>query len=69
MTKLTLLAALLASVVFVQSQEKEEASGPEVGKPAPAFRLNDHEGNAVALGGEAKHWTVLAFFPKAMTGG
>jgi hypothetical protein len=44
--------------------------GPEVGKPAPPVRLNDHTGKArrVGAGGE-KEWAVLAFFPKAMTPG
>jgi peroxiredoxin len=38
-------------------------------------RLNDHTGKGVAFGGEtapadtAGPWTVLAFYPKALTGG
>ena len=42
---------------------------PEVGKPAPAVRLNDHHGNIVELGGKRANWSVLAFFPKAATPG
>jgi peroxiredoxin len=42
---------------------------PEVGKPAPSVRLNDHHGNIVELGGKRPNWTVLAFFPKAATPG
>ena len=42
---------------------------PEVGKPAPTVRLNDHHGNIVELGGKRANWTVLAFFPKAATPG
>ena len=45
---------------------------PEVGKPAPAFRLNDHTGRAVSplvQEEDAALWTVLAFYPKAMTPG
>jgi hypothetical protein len=42
----------------------------EVGKPAPTFRLNDHTGRGVAIGpGLSKTWVVLAFYPKALTGG
>lgn len=43
---------------------------PAIGRPAPSFRVNDHTGKAVDVGGAAsKGWTVLAFYPKAMTGG
>jgi hypothetical protein len=42
---------------------------PELGKPAPPVRLNDHHGNIVELGGKRANWTVLAFFPKAATPG
>lgn len=44
---------------------------PAVGAPAPAFRLNDHEGRLVAVGGARtdKKWTVVAFYPKAATPG
>lgn len=42
----------------------------EVGDTSGAFALNDHEGKAVRLGDGKDHgWFVLAFFPKAMTGG
>ena len=40
-----------------------------VGQPAPTFRLNDDAGAATRLGGTSKTWTVLAFYPKASTGG
>jgi peroxiredoxin Q/BCP len=42
---------------------------PEAGKPAPALRLNDHQGQIVSLGGKTENWSVLAFYPKAMTSG
>lgn len=42
---------------------------PEVGKPAPTLRLNDHRGNIVELGAKRANWSVLAFFPKAATPG
>ena len=40
-----------------------------VGQAAPAFRLNDHLGELVKVGGESKNWIVIAFYPKAMTPG
>lgn len=60
---------LLAAACLLGGAMAQEKS-PEVGKPAPAFRLNDHEGNAKTLDDlRGKGWLVLAFFPKAMTGG
>ena len=50
-------------------QTKPSAVTTVVGKPAPAFRLNDHLGKMVKVGGESKNWTVIAFYPKAMTPG
>jgi peroxiredoxin len=50
-------------------REGEQNSAPEVGQAAPAFRLNDHLGKVVALGGKRSTWSVLAFFPKAATPG
>tara|TARA_R110002072_G_scaffold67163_1_gene164960 strand:+ start:6406 stop:6585 length:180 start_codon:yes stop_codon:yes gene_type:complete len=41
----------------------------EVGKDAPSFRVNDDTGAMTKVGGAAKTWTVLAFYPKASTGG
>lgn len=48
---------------------KPAPAGAAIGKPAPTFRLNDHLGNMVDVGRSSKHWTVLAFYPKAMTPG
>lgn len=42
---------------------------PKVGKPAPVFTAMDQDGNEIQVGGASKTWTVLAFYPKAMTGG
>ena len=68
MKALVVLAAVLAPLV-VQDEPKKDPDRVEVGKPAPAFRLNDHTGTAVQIGGEGEHWTVLSFFPKAATPG
>jgi peroxiredoxin Q/BCP len=71
--KILTCSALLALVALV-SQAASPAQGgapkmPEVGKPAPAIRLNDHTGKIVTLGGPTKNWSILAFYPKAMTSG
>jgi hypothetical protein len=65
---LVLFTCLLAG--FVQDGGRPAPPTlPEVGKPAPAIRLNDHTGKVARIGGEAAHWSVLAFFPKAATPG
>ncbi len=66
------IVAGLAALVALAAQddgEKQEPRLPEAGSPAPAFRLNDHRGKAVSVGGESEGWTVLAFYPKAATPG
>ena len=67
--KLVLLTALTLLTLGLQDDPKPARKRPDVGKPAPALRLNDHTGNAVSLGGKRSNWTVLAFFPKAATPG
>ena len=62
------LPALAALLLFGQGDAKKIAR-PEVGKPAPTFRLNDHAGAVHSIGGKGDDWTILAFFPKAMTPG
>ena len=67
---LLLAAAPLVAPVSSPGQDDDDApKGPQVGQPAPAFRLNTHEGKAASVGGESETWTVLAFFPKAATPG
>ena len=71
------LAAVLAAVpvagaAIAQEKGKETPVNKliEVGAEAPDFRLNDHQGNAVRLSSfRGKKWVVLAFYPKALTGG
>jgi hypothetical protein len=66
-----LALALLASGPPQDTQQARAARDAvaTVGKPAPAFRLNNHLGRAVEIGGKAKTWTALAFYPKAGTPG
>jgi len=64
---LVTLAALLT--LSVQDASKSAAKMPEVGKPTPAVRLNDNTGKIITLGGKTQNWSVLAFYPKAMTSG
>jgi hypothetical protein len=61
---LTALASLFAQDLLPQGPTM-----PEVGKPAPEFRLNTHEGVSASIGGKSETWTVVAFFPKAATPG
>lgn len=69
--KLPLLALGLATAALALPirQDRPAETGPVVGKPAPTFRLNDHTGAAVNIGGESETWTVMAFYPKAATPG
>lgn len=64
-------ALLVAVAAFAQEKEKTMTAKPvEVGAEAPDFRLNDHQGNGVRLSSfRGKSWVVLAFYPKALTGG
>lgn len=63
-TALALIVAVLPSAVL-----SAQDPFPEVGKPAPKFTAKDQAGNDVIVGGKSKNWTVLAFYPKALTGG
>ena len=68
--KLMHLAVALAAVTLVSQDGTDgKPQVAKVGEAAPAFRLNDQDGKAVQIGGESELWTVVAFFPKAMTPG
>jgi cytochrome oxidase Cu insertion factor (SCO1/SenC/PrrC family) len=69
---LSLVVAASAALGYGPGARAEEPkmSDVKVGDTPGAFALNDHEGKAVKLGdGKGHGWFVLAFFPKAMTGG
>ena len=57
--------------VKTQAANTAANTAPTVGKKAPRFKLNDHLGKIVRIGGRSrsKTWTVLAFYPKAGTPG
>lgn len=61
-----ILAAILLVATALQSQGDPF---PHIGKPAPVFTVKDHDGAEVTIGGKSETWTVLAFYPKALTGG
>ena len=45
-------------------------AGPQVGEPAPDFRLQASDGRTYTLSEfREKQYVVIAFFPKAFTGG
>ena len=71
--KLALVATIATFATFAAQDGRKEAvelpEPPEIGAAAPSFRLNDHTGTAVRIGGEGPTWSVLAFFPKAATPG
>ncbi len=64
-------AALAAQTPNHPVPTEKPMPAPAVGAPAPQFRLNDHAGHAVAVGGVRTDgkWTVVAFYPKAATPG
>jgi len=68
MTRHLLLIGALA-LFTLAPQDAGKKAMPEIGKPAPTLRLNDHNGQIVSRGGAHDSWTVLAFFPKAATPG
>ncbi|MEM9379018.1 MAG: hypothetical protein AAGB93_03635 [Planctomycetota bacterium] len=65
------LGALSFSALGTATQESAPADDEPlaVGEEAPAFVLNDQSGELVRVGGESDEWVVLAFYPKALTGG
>ncbi len=74
--RLVLSVVVLCLPLLAQTPHPGPAPGPtpkvataEVGKAAPSFRANDETGAMTKVGGAAKTWTVLAFYPKASTGG
>ena len=57
----------LTTVGFMQGTETQQQ--PEVGKPAPDFRLTTGDGSQVSLKDYRGKWIVLYFYPKDFTSG
>lgn len=64
--RLQTLAFLFATAPALQAQENPL---PTIGEAAPTFTVKDHTGADTTVGGKSDTWTVLAFYPKALTGG
>ena len=68
-----ILAGAFAALAIGGAAMAEQAGGGGLiaaGTEAPDFRLNDDHGNGVRLSDfRGKKWVVLAFYPKALTGG
>ncbi len=64
------VALLLPSAEAKPGKEPPEPPRPQVGKPAPAFALEDQDGKEVKLAALLEKGNVLlAFYPKDFTGG
>lgn len=57
----------LSALLFVTGLAAADA--PPIGKPAPAFSLEDQHGRRVSLADFRGRWVVLYFYPKADTPG
>lgn len=60
---------LLLSVLFAVAGVTASAEPIEVGSPAPDFAIAGSDGNLHKLSDYAGQHVVIAFFPKAFTGG
>lgn len=61
--------ALVAGMGLIGWNLSSAAAAPVVGQPAPGFRLQDQNGNWVALDDLKGRWVALYFYPKADTPG
>jgi peroxiredoxin Q/BCP len=65
-----LTCSLLAGSAAAQSAPAAPAAELKVGDPAPDFTLQATDGKTYTLGKDLRgRWVVLAWFPKAFTGG
>ncbi len=60
---------LLLVSMLVVSLAAVAGDPPEVGKPAPDFKLKSNEGKEVSLKDYRNKWVVLYFYPKDFTSG
>jgi peroxiredoxin len=64
-----LISGLLAIVGLVLGAGRAKAAELKAGDPAPPFQLEGSDGKAHALADLKGRTVVLAWFPKAFTGG
>ncbi|MCI0338481.1 MAG: peroxiredoxin [Acidobacteria bacterium] len=71
MAKTRLMISLIAIAVLtlIPNLAGAIAELPEVGKPAPEFRLKSEDGKEVSLKDYRGKWIVLYFYPKDFTSG
>lgn len=67
--RLLLVCVFAGLVTFIASTASAVTDMPEVGKPAPAFKLKNNEGKEVSLQDYQGKWVVLYFYPKDFTSG
>src|SRR5262249_36096726 len=60
---------IAGGVVFFLMRSPANAAVPQVGSPAPDFRLPSQDGSPVALSDFRGKWVVLYFYPKDNTHG
>ena len=63
------IAATLTGVIMFFSSQAAQADTPEVGQPAPNFKLPDQNGKIHTLNNFRGKWLALYFYPKDDTPG
>ena len=63
------IAATLTGVIMFFSSQVAQADNPEVGQPAPNFKLPDQNGKIHTLNNFRGKWLALYFYPKDDTPG
>ncbi len=66
---MTRLFGPLAVVILMAAASSSNAAGPAVGQPAPDFSLPGSDGKTYRLSDLRGKVVVLAWYPKAFTGG
>jgi thioredoxin-dependent peroxiredoxin len=67
--RLTMVLIAFAALTAVPNLGLALIELPEVGKPAPEFKLKNDEGKEVSLKDYRGKWVVLYFYPKDFTSG
>ena len=66
---LPLLASIALALVAGRSHAEDVGTTPKVGRPAPAFKLQDQAGKWHQLSDYKGKWVALYFYPKDDTPG